>query len=271
MTGRLPDGGVSQEQSDVTGASGSGPESQLSSQQPQSGESTADAIAAEAPLATGRPAAGLSFDGGIDRTGDYIEVSGLIFEDDSQPVTLEAWVRPHAPNDAANLFSWLGPRWIALYQSGTHWGVGKLTSNGNAQLRTAVEEVRVGEWIHLAGVFKGNQMAFYINGQQVQTQQGSFSLEPTTGGLYIGGAPIELLHHPADQERWFRGDIRAVRVSQGDPMPYPGGRFTPAEDLTDDPQSLLLYNFDQDTGGTARDESGHGNDGIIHGATWLTE
>lgn len=221
------------------------------------------AAAAEGGLLPSRTDSALSFDG----DGDFVEVPTLRY-DDSRAATLEAWVRPRARQDGANLFSWLGPHWISVYQSGGQWGVGQRASDGRGQLRASAGAYHVHEWTHVAGVFKGNQMQLFVNGRPVGTGEGQMPLLPTEGGLFIGGAPVERLGHPPDQERWFVGEIRAVRASQHDGLPRYAQQFTPPETFEADADTVALYLFGEGSGNVLRDTSGNGHDGTIVGATW---
>lgn len=219
--------------------------------------------AAQTSQADPRRDGGLSFDG----DGDYIEVPSLIY-DDTRAATLEAWVRPGAQQDGANLFSWLGPRWISIYQAGGRWGVGMRASDGTGQLRASIGAYQLGEWTHVAGVYKGDQLQLFINGRPVGTNAGQMPLLPTVGGLFIGGAPVDRLGHSPDQERWFVGDIREVRVSQHDDLPRYTQRFAPPESLEVDADTVALYRFVEGTGNLIHDASGNGHHGTIAGATW---
>ena len=46
---------------------------------------------------------------------------------------------------------------------------------------------------------------------------------------------------------------------------------TANENFTTDPSLIGFWHFDEAEGDTARDSSGKGNDGTIHGATWVSE
>jgi hypothetical protein len=201
----------------------------------------------------------LSFDG----DGDYVEVPDLVY-DDSQEVTLEAWVQPRRPNDSANLFSWLGPHWIAVFQAGTHWGVGKRRPTGEIFLRTALEDVRPGAWTHLAAVIKGYDLRLYINGRPISLTNGQIRLDATEGGLFIGGAPSSALRH--EGERWFDGLVREVRISRG--LRYDRA-FEPEDSLAPDDETLAFYRCGEGAGAQLGDTSGHGRHGRIEGATWI--
>ncbi len=197
--------------------------------------------------------------------GDYVQVPSLPYDDPEEGVTLEAWVRPHSSNDSANVFSWMGPRWVSLFQDADKWGVGKRQDDGQALLRTSVMPLAVNEWTHLAAVIQGWDLQLFVDGEPQAVTPSSFPLDLTDGGLYIGGAPEEALKHPEHGVRWFHGDIRSVRISRG--LRYGDSSFQPATNLTSDDDTLALYRFDELDGATVRDLSGNAHDGTLYDGT----
>ena len=52
---------------------------------------------------------------------------------------------------------------------------------------------------------------------------------------------------------------------------YGGASFVPSPILSADLDTVALWRFEEYAGTIAHDESGNGNDGTVHGATWTTE
>ncbi|MDA0833293.1 MAG: SUMF1/EgtB/PvdO family nonheme iron enzyme [Planctomycetota bacterium] len=194
--------------------------------------------------------------------GDYVEVQSLPDVDD-QSVTLEAWVRPRAASDTANLFSWLGPNWLTIYQSGNTWGVGRRYNNRSLLMQSDTTIVPE-KWVHLAATYERDQMQLFIDGKKTSIYLIDFVLQPTEGGLYIGGCPNDKLKH--DGERWFDGEMRDVRISEG--RRYEDD-FTPAVQLTADADTLAIYDFAKVGSDVLTDSSGNNHHGKIIGAKWV--
>src|SRR5207237_1629147 len=107
-----------------------------------------------------------------------------------------------------------------------------------------------------SGNASGN--GFPINGQY---------FEPVDVGSVTNGSGGRL--------RPFRGQIAAVRITDGVPPAYPvsippppGTMFMPERQFTASNGTILLWTLDEGTGSTAHDTSGRGNNGQITGAMW---
>ena len=119
--------------------------------------------------------------------------------------------------------------------------------------------VPVDRWTYLALTYDGEQERLYVNGAAVSRHPAGGSLQTPDSPLWIGG------NHPWGSH--FNGLIDDVRVY---------GRALSATELRRDmarpaapaPGLAAGYAFDDGTGATARDASGHHNTGSIAGATW---
>ncbi|MCA9154540.1 MAG: protein kinase, partial [Planctomycetales bacterium] len=202
----------------------------------------------------------LRFDG----RDSYVEVPTLQL-DPQEPVTLEAIVRFRSFPGAANLFSWLGPEWIAIYHThGGNLGIGRRHASGN--LLVSDQTAPLDRWLHVAGALDGNQWALFVDGQPLELRELPFDMPETSGGLYIGG--VDPTRLPADQNaRFIDGDIAQVRISRG--VLY-HDRFTAPETLTSNATTLALYHFNTGQGLTIPDESPtHSHPATIVNAEWI--
>lgn len=201
----------------------------------------------------------LSFNG----QDSYIAAPSLTL-DPAMPVTIEAIVQVRTPR-VSNVVSWLGPDWIALFQSGEgNWGIGRRLGEGS-RLYLADEPTSPEEWRHLAATAAHGDLALFVDGQRVAVHAVEFSLPETAGGLYIGGVRRDLL--PAGQnDRFFDGLIDCVRISRG--IRYRES-FAAPRALINDEQTLALFSLEVGTGDIAPDDSGRNHRGVIVNAQWM--
>ena len=203
----------------------------------------------------------LSFDG----SNDYVEVAHDDALNPDTELTLEAWVKLTTPTKDQKIF---GKTTIG---NGYNLGVinGHLypsiwDTNGtryNAQWGT----IPAGVWTHLAVTWQsGGYMVGYINGEEVGRIQASNNpIGTNTNPLRIGAAPWDPRYYFVagliDEVRvWNRA--RTAAEIQADMY----RRLTGSED------GLVAYwPFDEGTGTTTADATGHGHDGtLINGPTW---
>ncbi|MFP6764854.1 MAG: LamG-like jellyroll fold domain-containing protein, partial [Planctomycetaceae bacterium] len=178
--------------------------------------------------------------------------------------TLEA-VAVQQESRKANVISWLGPDWMALFSHGDHWGIARRVGS-NSHLIVSVSEARSGQRTHLAGMWDGENLHLFINGVPAETRPLEFQMSETSGGLYIGGVPQNLLP-PGENDRFFNGLVEAVRISNG--VRYTTG-FDPGP-LEPDSSPLALYHFNQVQGQSVPDASHHGHAATIVDAELITD
>lgn len=150
--------------------------------------------------------------------------------------TLEARVRPDSFR-TSNIISWLGPDWMAVFvgADGTP-GLARRTGN-DSFVYASTQQMELGKWYHIAGVFDGMAMRLFLNGTENELTQLTFELPNTHGGFFIGGVNRQLL--PTDQnDRFFDGLIETVRVTRG--QRYTAG-FEPPLQFTFDENTLAVF------------------------------
>ncbi len=196
---------------------------------------------------------GLDFDG----SSDYVEVSGSPSLNVADTVTVEVWIKKTEQDyahdtilatdsyrfqiDASNhvLWSWTN----GTYNSSTN-SSGTITFN---------------EWNHIVGVKTGNNITFYLNGEEIGT--GSVWHSRAVTSLLIGSDGISGLGG-ADN---FDGSISEVRVynrALTDGEVYSNYLGDIAQDGL-----ILSHNY---TRNHARDLTDNNNDGSNFGAEYLT-
>jgi hypothetical protein len=134
---------------------------------------------------------------------------------------------------------------------------------GEIGLLRATYDFALGTWYHIAGIYDGNTITVFMNGIAVESLNIPGKLSIDQSDLYIGkGDPTF-----SDGE-YFHGKLDEIRVwnvarSQEQIQAAINTPLTGKED------GLVAYwNFDD---GTAKDLSGHGNDGVLSGDARIAE
>lgn len=118
-------------------------------------------------------------------------------------------------------------------------------------------------WHHIAWVYDGNELRLYLDGARVAAMPPKRHRGDRIGTgatvVYVGAVwrPPEEIPRAG-----FVGYLDTLRVSNV--ARYAGERFDPPQDkLPTDGDTLLLFNFTDQTGSTVADESGHGRTGTL--------
>jgi hypothetical protein len=115
--------------------------------------------------------------------------------------------------------------------------------NGLDVLSGPVTNIALDVWHHAAYVYDGAEERLYFDGTLVASRAGSGDVNDADAPMYIGAS----VGHGYTT---FVGLLDSVRVSNV--ARYVGASFTPPTgDLANDPNTLLLYNFDDPAGSTA--------------------
>ncbi|OUC13834.1 MAG: hypothetical protein B0A82_15090 [Alkalinema sp. CACIAM 70d] len=205
---------------------------------------------------------GLAYDG----QDDWVQLgnpAGLNFDG---PITIEAWVRPAVVNDLRNIIAHghrVSPNAeVFLRVNNGRYEVGSW--DGRNYLTSApIPPEDLGAWVHLAGVYDGQNWRLYRNGVQISQTQGD------RGAMAIPDADWAIGARGTGTERFFQGQIDEVRI-------WKRAR-TAVEIQADRNRSLSgreaglvgYWNFDEGTGAIARDRSPNGHNGTVNGAQWL--
>ena len=208
----------------------------------------------------GKYGSALEFDG----EESIVTIPGNNNLDFTEGFTLEAWVRPEATHEWADLFakedsettySFLfyaqnPSEFPAAYMKGAEAAEAGISGSESLPLNT---------WTHIALTSDGERTRLYIDGELSETGS-SVSLLTSDGDLQIGGNKIWGEH--------FEGKVDEIRLY---------GEAIGAGDITEDrdtaiepapaPNPVAALSFDEGKGEIARDSVGE-HDGTIHGATW---
>jgi serine/threonine protein kinase len=196
-----------------------------------------DDRAADRMNSTGSTPAGLRFNG----VNSFVVIRDLLPERGAS-YTLEAVARVRQFR-TSNVISWLGPDWMAMYLDNSgRWGLARRW-NSSSVLVAATRPSAINETTHVAGVFDGETLTLFVNGEKVELAPVAFSLSDATGGLFVGGVERDRL--PPDQsDRFFDGSIESIRISRG--VRYRRS-FAVSLPLTVDDQTLALLPLNPST------------------------
>ncbi len=192
---------------------------------------------------------------------DYVEFSTLILGQIDEG-TLEAYVFPESPGrilkaGGASVINSVADNLYALVYlpNGRMHQVNDSFSN----LRTAASEA--GRPIHLAVVWKDNQMTLFVEGKILATSPAPKSVANVVASALFAGAV------PTEPNPGFQGIMREVRVSK---VARYDPEFTPKDRFERDADTLALYHCDEGSGDVLKDSSGNNHHGKIVGAKWVS-
>ena len=208
----------------------------------------------------------LSLDGG----GDYVLVAdSQSLHSFSDAITIEVWVKASSYAEYGDINSIIRKN---VASGAENFLLRFRDIDGNLRVQMSLigigivgaqHEFTVGKWYHLAGTYDGSTMTVFINGQSIESEITSGSLTIDESELFIGKGDPEFR-----SGEYFHGALDEIRVwnvarSQEEIRAAMNASLTGEED------GLVVYlNFDD---GTAKDLSGHGNDGILNGEARIVE
>ena len=187
--------------------------------------------------------------------------SNLINIAPESPLTLEAWFKPTAANDAVGAIAKTESSEYAFF-----FNDNKIQFDINIEGRyispKAPLPLPLNKWSHVAGVFDGQQAMLFINGKQVAAVPAKGRRKTNTLPLYLGADP----NRSGQPSRPFTGLIDEIRLSN---VARYQGDFEPAERFQRDKNSVLLHHCDQSAGPFLLDDSGNGAHGKLGSASQL--
>ena len=192
----------------------------------------------------------LSFDG----VDDYVDCGNDESLNITDEITIEAWVKRAGDFPTNNIGNIV---WRHNYGARTGY---RLFAYTNGRVRFAVGNgsniyyagtgyplSTIGEWVHVVGVFDGSYVKLYINGQ--------FNDEVQFSGSFVEADCNLLISQGAET---FNGTIDEVRIYN---------RALSEEEIRyhyNHGRPLAHWRFDEGSGTTIYDSSGHGYHGILH-------
>ena len=214
------------------------------------------------PPGSGLPDAGVNYALSFDGENDYVQTP--ISFDGSHALTVECWTTlfNHADVGSKAIISDAEGSGISLERNNATWRFGAFDGDW---WRTLWEEDQdVGNHVHLAGIYDGREVRFFINGSKVVARDGSAIDEFVASAMQI-----QIASNPTGSMKgsnFYRGIIDEVRISS---IARYTEDFIPEERFESDENTLALYHFDEGNGEILHDSSGNGHHGEIIGAMWV--
>ncbi len=204
-----------------------------------------EAVRQSLPATTGKQA--LRFD---DRT-DSVDLSEVTY-DGSHDLTLEGWFKTlEFDHCEFARFEPDGPAIFAMPKGkngeiGAQWK----DETGKDVYAVCIDKLRVGQWQHIALVYRNQGMLVFVDGQPIA--ESKLVIKPgAVQRLKLTNSLMEL------------GGLRVSRKSLYSKPFKPEARFS------SDADTLALFHCNSGTGDVLADSSGHNHHGKIEGAKWI--
>lgn len=196
-----------------------------------------------------------------------IRVDSAAFDLPDGPFTLEAWVYPVKPQPLIGIPVNSG---IVTKTQSSEYGL--LTEEDRAsfvvyidgkQARvTAPQPLPEGQWTHIAGVFDGNSLVLYLDGQEAARRKAQGKRTLNTLPLYLGADPDE----KGNPSRPFPGWVDEIRLSKNARYTAP---FQPARQQQPDADTVLHFPLDRHHSTIVPDHSASKAHGLTLGSAAL--
>ncbi len=168
---------------------------------------TNDGTASGTVVVEGKHGDSRSFNG----SSDYISVpagSGTSLDIDSNPVTLEAWIKPNSLTEEQHIIS-RGTRGTEGYGLAINYDPGFVSVGLHGASNFAgTTTLQVGEWYHIVGIVNGSSSSIYVNGKLDST--GTVDIDASDLDMHIGSS-----WNGTAEDYFFDGDIDEVRIYNG--------------------------------------------------------
>ena len=194
----------------------------------------------------------------------YITAAAIPF-DSYNTLTIEAWLKDWkgpilcqgmAGDPENSIWMSIGPRRTTKPHETCGWESGK-----GKNYQFSVGDKLPASWNHLALVYDGKQQLIFVNGRLTRRAPA-----PKPGPLNKTRQFLIGTHDYGRKWNYGSGLLRSVRVSKT--LRY-NAQFAPAQRLTADGDTVLLYNFSRGQGMRVSDQAGGKRGGTIHGAVWV--
>ncbi len=209
----------------------------------------------------------------VDGDDSAVRVESDAIELPDGPMTLEAWVRPQSLPGYRAIAAKTESSEFAIFSDE---GVPEFSIHlgGRYVVAKAIHPMKAGRWTHLAGVYDGESVSLFVDGERVANQSArTKSSEKTTQSLsqrhnrlpfFIGADP----NPRGNPTRSFHGWIDEVRLSSA--AVY-GQAFAPPLRHVPGEETVFLYHFDRSVGPFVLDHSNHAATGWMGPSSELAD
>ncbi len=204
----------------------------------------------------------LSFDG-----NDYVEIADSSPLDITGEITIEAWVFLEV-NTAQFIVakdSKVSDVTYRLWTGNDGTWIFRLVDTGGVERHVygTGHNVETSAWIHIVGVYDGNEMALYQNGSLLNSETvGSFTTRINNQPVWVGRSYLnQYLSGKIDELRILNCALNSTEIVED----YAAQGQYPEREGT-----VAWYHCDEGSGSILGDSSGNGHTGVIYGATWIT-
>ncbi len=202
-------------------------------------------------------AASLKFDG----VDDYVKVADTTNLRLTNKMALEAWIKPEKTTGLRYV---IGKYKYRMYIEPLNAGFKvNYEANVNESFRKlSSSELPWSQWVHIAGIYDGEEMRLYVNGLKVSNLAIVGASDVSSSPIFIGAS--------SDTGYKFKGLIDEVRISKSSRFAY---AYTPPRaNYYSDGYTVGLWHFDENTGTVAADSSSYKHTGTLtKGPVWSSE
>lgn len=185
----------------------------------------------------------------LDGRGAHLRVESDAVELPDGPFTLEGWLKA---DDLSGRRAFLCKTESSAY--GLFVGDGRPSfyvhlDGEYAAAQASQASLRPGQWHHVAGVFDGDEVRLYVDGQLAARQAARGRRTPNGHPLFVGADP----DGSGQATSFFAGSVDGVRLSRV--ARYARERFEPVRRHAPDADTRLLLNMDELAGPWSYDAS----------------
>ncbi|HEX6985725.1 MAG TPA: LamG domain-containing protein, partial [Planctomycetaceae bacterium] len=176
-----------------------------------------------------------------------LRVESTDFELPDGPFTLEAWVNPSSIDGSRGVVAKTQNSEYAIF---LHDGLPDFSVHLDGRYATAKADRKLepGRWTHLAGVFTGDEVILFVDGESAKRVRASGQRKRSRLPLYLGADPGEA----GERTRPLLGRIDEIRLSK---VARYREAFEPQRRLEADGETVLHYDFDAAFGPFVVDDS----------------
>jgi len=174
----------------------------------------------------------------LDGEGDCLEVPSDLIHDPDGPLTLECWFRARSFGRRTGLVAKTENSDYGFFVSRGVPQFSIFLGDGYVEPRAATAVLETGRWHHIAGVYDGEEVRLYLDGELIDARPADGPRRTNAMPMYIG-ADVDSRANPMS---FFDGAIDEVRLSTT--ARYAGETFTPERRFTADEETSLLLHMD---------------------------